>query len=260
MLETQLHQASGLSTLARTHSARLVVLVSHGDHETELALLSRLCNVWVNLGYPVTVLDSNASESESELGLEQQLEHNYKHSGATQNASAWMVLPAARGLKRLSQQPPPGGICAHFANLFGDDGIVIVYGPANALTHLLADKPAQPLMVVSSSPESLLTSYLTLKQLLATGHLTPLIVTTEPTTPTREVSPGKTLIDCARNFLGRELKCIQLNPSHDDDAPTSILQRTALRILENAPPLGDRWAHMPPGGAKMTSRQLFRSH
>ena len=58
MHETPQHQAVGLGSLARAHSARLVAMVSHGDEETELSLLWRLCLTWVKLGYPVTVLDA----------------------------------------------------------------------------------------------------------------------------------------------------------------------------------------------------------
>lgn len=260
MLDSQQHQASGLGSLAHTHSARLVALVNHGDPKTDLALLRRLCMSWVRLGYPVTVLDSQASESESSPGLEQLLEYAHNPPGSPQDASAWTVLPAAQGLLSLSRRAHTNDFSARLSGLFSDDGVVIVYGSAELLTELLVDKDCQPLMVVSSTPESLLTSYMALKRLVADGQMTPLIVDPSATPASHTSSTRSTLVDCARNFLNQDLKWVSLRPPSEDSDPTSDLQRMALRILENALPLCDRRAHMSPGRAKMANRQFSRSH
>ena len=101
MHETPQHPAMGLGSLARAHSARLVAMVSHGDEETELPLLWRLCLTWVKLGYPVTVLDAGIVESADRPGLAQLLDCPYSTSSGNQDATAWSVLPAATGLHSL---------------------------------------------------------------------------------------------------------------------------------------------------------------
>ena len=73
-------------------------------------------------------------------------------------------------------------------------------------------------------------------------------------------SAGAALADCARNFLAYDLKWIRLQAIYEDSAPASDLQRMALRVLENALPLSDRWTHMGATETKMGARQYSRSH
>lgn len=263
MHETPHHQASGLGSLARAHSARLVAMVSHGDEKAELPLLWRLCLTWVKLGYPVTVLDAGRVESSDNPGLEQLLECPYGTGSGNAEASAWSVLPAATGLDSLRPAAGvPNQLTTRLANLFADDGIVIVYGDAGTVLSLLPGTQLEPLMVVSSAPESLLTSYLALKRLLGSGHLAPLVVDCSPAAPGSytTASAGMALADCAKTFLGYELKWIRLQATHEDSAPASDLQRMALRILENALPLSDRWTHIASTPTKMGARHFSRSH
>ena len=262
---TQQHQASGLGSLARAHSARLVAMVSHGDDKTELPLLWRLCLTWVKLGYPVTVLDAGDVESTDNPGLAQLLECPYSAGSSNQEATAWSVFPAATGLNSLR---PTGGaanqLTTRLANLFADDGVVVVYGNADTLLSLLPDTSLQPLMVVSSTPLSLLSSYMALKRLLVAGNLAPLVVDPSPAAAglntTARASAGSALADCAKNFLGYEVEWIHLQAAHEDSAPASDLQRMALRILENALPLSGRWTHMASAETKMGARHFSRSH
>ena len=263
MRETPHHQASSLGSLARAHSARLVAMVRHGDENTELPLLWRLCLTWVKLGYPVTVLDASSVESTENPGLAQLLACPYDTGSGNRESSAWSVLPAATGLSSLRPTAGvPNQITTRLAQLFSDDGVVILYGNADTLRNLLPDTQLQPLMVVSSAPKSLLTSYLALKRLLGAGHLEPLVVDSSPTVAGSRTAPssGRALADCAKTFLGHDLKWIRLQATHEDSAPGSDLQRMALRILENALPLSDRWAHLASGGTKIGVRHLSRSH
>ena len=263
MHETPYHQASGLGSLARSHSARLVAVVRHGDETAELPLLWRLCLTWVKLGYPVTVLDAGSVESADNPGLAQLLECPYDACDSNQDVSAWTVLPAATGLQALrSSEEISNELTRRLGSLFSDDGVVVLYGNADTLLGLLPHTPMQPLMVVSSAPKSLLKSYLALKRLLGTGYLTPLVVDPSAPATSQRISanPATTLADCAKNFLGHELKWIRLQSKQEDSAPASDLQRMALRILENALPLSDRWTHMAFGGTKMEDRHLSRSH
>ena len=262
---TQRHQASGLVSLARARSARLVAMVRHGDDTAELPLLWRLCMSWVTLGYPVTVLDAGDVESADNPGLAQLLECPYRAGSSRQEVTAWNVFPAAIGLNSL--HPAAGGasqLAPRLAHLFANDGVVVVYGNADTLLNLLPDTPLQPLMVVSSTPQSLLTSYQALKRLLAAGQLAPLVVDPSPTkagpqTKTK-ISAAAALADCAKNFLGCDLTWIRLQAAHEDNASASDLQRMALRILENALPLSNRWTHMASAETKMGARHFSRSH
>lgn len=261
MHETPQHQAIGLGSLARAHSARLVAMVSHGDEETELPLLWRLCLTWVKLGYPVTVLDAGNVESVDSPGLAQLLDCPYGTSNSNQDTTAWSVLPSATGLHSL--RPAAGNedaLTRRLAGLFADDGVVVLYGNADTLLQLLPDAVLQPLMVVSSAPKSLLQSYLALKRLLGSGHMSPLVVDPSVADASTTASACVALAGCARNFLAYDLKWIRLQATHEDSAPASDLQRMALRILENALPLSDRWTHMAASGTKMGARQFSRSH
>ncbi len=263
MHETPQHQAVGLGSLARAHSARLVAMVSHGDEETELSLLWRLCLTWVRLGYPVTVLDAGNLESADNPGLAQLLDCPYGSGCNNQDAAAWSVLPAAAGLHSL--RPAAGaedGLTRRLANLFSDDDVVVLYGNADTLLQLLPDAVLQPVIVVSSAPKSLLNSYQALKRLLGSGHMSPLVV--DPSAADigslTTASAGFALADCAKNFLAYDLKWIRIQTTHEDSAPASDLQRMALRVLENALPLSDRWKHMAASETKMDARQFSRSH
>lgn len=265
MHEAPHHQASGLGSLARARSARLVAMVSHGDEDVEPPLLWRLCLTWVKLGYPVTVLDAGHVESAENPGLAQLLEYPYRTGNDNQEAAAWNVLPAATGLRSL--HPMADGtsqLTTRLANLFADDGVVIVYGNVDTLLSLLPSTPLQMLMVASSTPESLLLGYRALKRLLGAGHLAPLVIDPSSTAagPHTKAAPGAgaALADCAKNFLGHELKWIRLQATQEDSAPASDLQRMALRILENALPLSHRWTHMPSAATKMGVRHFSRSH
>jgi hypothetical protein len=263
MREAPQNQASGLGSLARSHSARLVAMVSHGDQALELPLLWRLCLTWVKLGYPVTVLDAGSVESADSPGLAQLLECPYAAGYGSQEATAWSVLPAATGLgSMLMSAGTEKSLVSRLASLFAEDGVVVLYSNADTLLQLLPDTTLQPLMTVSSAPESLLTSYLALKRLLSSEHVTPLVIDQSPATagPGTTANAGAALADCAQNFLAYELKWIRLKSTPEDDTPTSDLQRLALRILENALPLSDRWMYMASAGTKMGVRQFSRSH
>lgn len=260
MHETPLHQASGLDSLARAHSARLVAMVSHGDAHVELSLLWRLCLSWVKLGYPVTVLDAGQAESDSNPGLQQLLECAYDTHNS-QESTVWSVLPAANGLKSLLPRfDHPSRLTQRLASLFDDDGVVILYGSADDLQGLLPDAPLTPVLVVSSAAESLLTSYRALKRLLRSVHYSPLVVDVSAARSNGTLTSGATLAECARNFLQYDLKWVHLQASQDDSAPASDLQRMALRILENALPLSERWSHMASAGTKMGARHISRNH
>lgn len=260
MHETPIHQASGLDSLARAHSARLVAMVSHGDVQEELSLLWRLCLSWVKLGYPVTVLDASQEESDSNPGLRQLLDCPYDTHNS-QESTGWSVLPAATGLNSLRPKFDDVSLLTQrLASLFDDDGVVVLYGSSDQVLSLLPDAPLTPVLAVSSAPKSLLTCYLTLKRLLSAAQWSPLVADVGAARSQGTLTSGATLAECARNFLQYDLKWVQLQSDHDDSAAASDLQRMALRILESALPLSGRWSHMVSAETKMGARHISRSH
>jgi hypothetical protein len=260
MRERANHQASGLAALARARSARLVAMVSHGHEASELPMLWRLCLTWVELGYPVTVLDAGTQESENNPGLEQLLNCPHTALARDQDSTVWDVVPAASGLQTLCYSHLP--LDHRLAGLFPDDGVVLVYGSAGVLARLLADQHLQPLMVVSPARESLLTSYQALKRLMSRPGLSPLVIDQSAENPTnvgRQTSAAETLAECARNFLSLELPVVHVQ-TQQGDAATADIQRLALRVLENALPLREHWTPHASTGAKMDARQFSRNH
>lgn len=263
MHESVDHQASGLVSLSRAHGARLTAMVSHGDEAAELPLLWRLCLAWIELGYPVSVLDAGSRESVDNPGLEQLLDFPHTALPPTHDATAWNVVPAAYGLQNLLQTAMQDQTLElQLSGLFPEDGLVVVYGNASVLAQLLSKHSLHPLMVVSSARESLLTGYQALKRLTRAPGLKPLVVeqtSMRPQAGARHPSAAETLAECARNFLSLELPLVRLQTS-TEDAITSSVQGLALRLLENALPLNTPWAPAPLSGTKMDTRQFSRSH
>ena len=264
MPERARNQASGLATLPYQRGALLVAMVNHGDEASELPLLWRLCLTWVDLGYPVTVLDAGTSESKDNPGLDQLLDLSGTALAQRQDATVWNVIPAAIGLQTLlDPREKHWPLEQRLGGLFADDGIVVVYGSATLLAQLLGEQTLQPLMIVSSARTSLLSSYQSLKRLLGVPGLTPLVVDQpliSTTNHTQQVSPAEILAECARNFLSLELPLIHLPMPQDGDVGTGEHQRLALRVLENALPLCGRWMLPTSSGAKMDAGQFSRSH
>ena len=256
-------QANGL-VLSRQHNARLTAMVSHGDETSELPLLWRLCMAWVDLGYPVTVLDAGTRESAENPGLENLLDMPGTQLTQYQDATAWNVIPSAIGLQTLVDSPKKDiPLEYQLGGLFADDGIVVVYASASMLAQLLNDQNLHPLMTVSSARASLLTGYQSLKRLLGTPGLTPLVVdqaTRNNLDTVRSISAAETLADCARNFLSLELSLVHLPAPTNDGHSSTDQQGLALRVLEDAIALCGRKTLNNPTGAKMDTWQISRNH
>ena len=229
MLDPTVHQATGLMAMARQHGAKLMAMVSHGDERIELPLLWQLCIALSEFGYPVTVLDATASETESNPGLEQMLNASYWHESS--EAQLWTVVPSALGLQSLcASSLGQRASLRKLGQVMPGDGAVIVYCNAEWLTALIGNSHVAPLLAVSSMKTSLMTSYLALKRLLKNGDLEPTVVNLAQD----ERAVAASLGECARNFLGYEVKPIRIATPSFDNRPNGELQRLALRMLENA--------------------------
>lgn len=242
MLDRPSNQAAGLLELAIPQAPKLMAVVSHGDEQSELPVLWRLCTSLVNFGYAVTVLDATSCESDTNPGLEQLLEYAYWRGAENPDAPAWNVIPAGSGLQSLNAAPERRAeSLQHLGRLFFHEGVVIVYGKAEWLTPLLAHSGIKPLLALAPAKRSLLTSYLALKRLLLKGGLQPTIVNmVEDKRRASSLEVGAVvhnLSDCARNFLGFEVNALDISTPDDDDRPCADIQRLALQMLESALPL-----------------------
>jgi hypothetical protein len=234
MLESSIHQASGLSALSAAMGPRLMAVVSHGDERAELPLLWRLCLALANDGYAVTVLDATVCESEMNPGLEQLLECDYVRAPESLDAPAWNIVPSGKGIQTLCATPSRKDQNLRWlGRVFPADGVVILYSNAEWLVALMGDSHSEPLLTLSSMKNSLMTSYLALKRLLKNGNLRPTVVNLAHDHHAVAVSLG----ECARNFLGYEVKPINIAAPCESAISDGEVRSLALRLLESAVPL-----------------------
>lgn len=228
--------------------ARLMSMVSHGDERIELPLLWQLCMALSEFGYAVTVLDATACETDTNPGLEHMLNACSAH--ATPDEPFWTVIPSALGLQALcASSQGQSGRLEQLRQVMPRDGVVILYCNAEWLAALLGNSRAVPLLAVSSMKTSLMTSYLALKRLLKNGGLEPTVVNLEQD----ERAVAASLGECARNFLGYDVKPIRIATPSFDHRPTAEMQSLALRMLESALPLRsqDGWSPLPVSAAQL---------
>ena len=243
MPEAPLNQASGLLGLADTAGPRLIPVVSHGDTHSELPTLWRLCATLVELDYTVTVLDATQPESADNPGLQQLLEYRFGYGPIETYATEWNVLAAAHGIQYMCAAGAPSGGQAlqRLGQLFSPNGVVILYAGADMLAPLLEGSEVQPLLCVSDEKNSLLTSYLTLKQLLINARLHPTVLNMISATHNRGAAHAGSvcgnLRTCARNFLGYEVNAITIDTSLSELQLNATMRRLAMRLLETALPL-----------------------
>ena len=239
MLDYSVNQASGLIGLGAQPGPRMLAVVSHGDEQAELPLLWQLCLSLVNFGYSVTVLDATTKESESNPGLAQLLEDSRWSGDEDRQAGAWVVLPASLGIQSLSSKAAQKQqSLAQLGNLFTPGSVVILYCKVEWMIPLIGESTIEPLLVVSPMRNSLLTSYLALKRLLITGKLKPTIVNMisepPPALSTHPQSVAASLSECARRFLGHEVRALDIAEQLDEEPQYGETQRLALRLLESA--------------------------
>lgn len=257
MLDSTLSQADGLLALSTTRAARLLAVVSHGDEQAELPLLWRLCSVLTDFGYPVTVLDATVCEDADNPGLEQSLGNPGWHATVGVETPQWSVVPAGMGVQNLCLTASDRtDKLRRLGNLFPSDGVVILYCNAEWMVSLLADTDTEPLLVVSAMKTSVMTSYLALKRLLKMGNIEPTVVNLVPERGAEAISLG----ECAKNFLGYDVKPIKIVARSDDTPAGDDLQRLALRLLESAIPLASRSAMARGSIHRPAMRQEARSH
>ena len=239
MLEHHANQAAGLLGLGSRNGPRMLAVVNHGDEQAELPLLWQLCLALVNFGYAVTVLDATTHESDANPGLLELLESAHWHDNTTRDTPAWLVLPAGNGMQSLCAPHSPRirGL-QQLGHLFPQESVVVLYCKVEWMIPLIAGTRIEPLLAVSQTRTSLITSYLALKRLLITGKLQPTIVNmiqAQPSvSPTPELPASASLSECAKRFLGQDVKALNIIEELSEEIQSEDIQRLALRLMENA--------------------------
>ena len=244
MREHHANQAAGLLGFGSHNGPRMLAVVNHGDEQAELPLLWQLCLALVSFGYAVTVLDATTQESDSNPGLAELLESEHWKDNTNRDTPSWMVLPSAIGLQRLCTFRAPGmRNLQQLGHLFPQDGVVVLYSKVDWMTPLIAGTGIEPLLAVSESRTSLITSYLALKRLLIAGKLKPTIVNMiqdrAPRLRDQDQQTLTSLSDCAKKFLDQDIKAINIIEQTVEEAQHDDIQRLALRLMENALPLSN---------------------
>lgn len=239
MLDHFSSQASGLWGMTNRQGPRVLAVVNHGDDQAELPLLWQLCQALVNFGYAVTVLDGTTQESRENPGLAQLLDNRSWHDEPVRDALAWTVLPCGLGLPDLCAQTKVGTPrLQRLASLLHTNGVVIVYCKAEWMADLLGHSPIEPLLAVSPLRTSLMTGYVALKRLLISGSLKPTIANmvedADPDGLTTASAVSLGLSECAKRFLGQDVKTLDIAIQSSDAPPSGAMQRLALRLLEGA--------------------------
>jgi hypothetical protein len=269
MLDHFTNQASGLIGLGCQPGPRLVAMVSHGDDQAELPLLWQICLSLVSFGYSVTVLDATTAESEINPGLQQMLESDLWADEDKRDSPAWTVLPSAKAIRSLSEMPGSGAhkLCQLRPTLPAE-GIVVLYCQVEPMLALVGDYCyLEPVLAVSPAQAYLLTGYIALKRLLITGKLKPTIVNMllkhSPHAAAPPLSAFAGLAECAKRFLGHELRTLDVTEERGETQPCATVDGLALRLLEGAVVLGEQEAPkagMPRAACKGLFAQFAGSH
>ncbi|MEI6803274.1 MAG: hypothetical protein WCK83_08920 [Burkholderiales bacterium] len=238
MLESAINQASGLAGMASPSAPRMMAMVSHGDTHSELPMLWRLCWALTEFGYALTVLDATTQESAANPGLEHLLDNAFWRAPVAEDGPAWNVIPAACGVQALCEEPGARAHkLAHLGQLFAHESVVILYGKSEWLVPLMADTGTEPLLALSRSKTSLLSSYVALKRLLLQGRLEPNVVNWARTSADANDAATASLTKCAKDFLSYDVNALHIASPTEDDPTSGAIQRLALRLMERAIPL-----------------------
>lgn len=246
MLDASHTQGAGLTTMANHATPRLMAVACHGDAQSEMQLLWRLCAALTELPVgPLVVLDGTVTESITNPGLADMLRNGSRAVVTSADDTAWRVIPSFAGLNQLCYDPSHAPALTPLAQLLRDQGVVIVYAKAEVLGSLLAGTGVEPLLAVSTQHASRITAYQSLKRMLLNAELRPTIAAMVRG-PLREALAAGQLLStslqsCALQFLGYQLNALTL--STDTDTPSPDMLQLATRLFERAQPMQSHaWA------------------
>ena len=241
MLDTSLHQTTGLHELFIQPAQHVIVMASNGDWNGELPLLWNLCSAWSSMGYTLAVLDATTTESDNNPGLQQLMDNMQIPAGDAQAHVNWAIFPAALGLAQLSDYLSPSDATTPLkalGHLFDNYEIIVIYASVQNLAACLPDTGVEPLLPLSINTVSIVPTYQALKHLMIKGHLHATTVTVVDTSnPMHLLSAqhvNQRLQDCAFNFLGQHISTLTAPSQPLDDLVADDIKTLALRLLERA--------------------------
>ena len=253
LLDTAIHQAVGLHSIAPQRELRLLPVVSQPEDGPWLEMLWQLCWHLQRLGYPVVVLDGTAAESHHSPGLAQLLgTRPWPGAQALTDAgddAALAVLPAARGLAWLAGQAELGAPNAllRLQPLLRAYAAVVLYAPPEQLAPLLHGSASVPLVMTGPGAQGMVRSYRQLKHMALHAGVcctVAAIVTPDAKAPPRQTAEAlATLQRSARQHLGQHIHTTTVSAARTPD-----IQRLALQLLENAAMLEPAMPLLPAPG------------
>lgn len=240
MLDASHTQGAGLTAMANHAMPRLMAVASHGDAQSEMQLLWRLCAALTELPVgPLVVLDGTVTESASNPGLADMLRGGSRAAHQPNDDSTWRVIPSFAGLNQLCYDTSHEPALHRLARLLRNQGVVMVYAKAEVLGSLLAGSGVEPLLAVSTQHASRITAYQALKRMLLNAELRPTIAAMVHGPLREALAAGQVLSsslqNCAMQFLGYKLNALTL--STDADTPSPDMLQLATRLFERAQPL-----------------------
>ncbi|RUP23838.1 MAG: hypothetical protein EKK45_27805 [Curvibacter sp.] len=243
MFEAGLDQSAGLRRQMPKPVLRMVPVIRHSTGPSELRMLWQLCQAYVEQGLSVAVLDTDSPETEETPGLEQILSDQCTPAEVADLDLPWTIVPAALGWRALTCS---GQLDAHareaLGEHFGPFGMLLIYGSAVRLGPSLANTGVRPLVPVAPEPRHMLSAYQAMKVLMEQALLMPsvAVMVTEPTQSgvMRALQTRKTLQNCFTRHMGCYLDSMTVKSFVDDEVAGRDIQMLALRLMENAIPLG----------------------
>lgn len=143
MLEAGFDQAHGLQALELRPPTRVLPVVASAEGERSLELLWRLEQGLRALGLPV------------------------------------LVQEGARGLRVADAEAGHRAVLRRWLDGVPPGGVVLLHAPLDALTALLADSPARPLVALTDAPKALVGAYNAVKVLHQAAALQPIVLRLE---------------------------------------------------------------------------------
>lgn len=234
---------------APDQSARLMAMVCHGDAEAELPLMWHICDELVHQQFSVIVLDATKPESDANPGLAQALEQGWwTRRKAVDGSQRWQVIPAQWGIQKLAESHLEQIASElQWSNLAPNGSIVLIYGTTDVLAPLVRQTGVQPLLALSASKTSLMTSYLALKRLWVQGGVAPVLVQlldaeADTADQQRAAAIASSLSDCAHHFLQLEVAVPALPKPLERSVELLGLVQT---LLEESVTLETPWSPTP---------------
>jgi hypothetical protein len=176
-------------------------------------------------------------------------------------ASSLAVIPAAKGLQRISREASRNETAPLPCLLpyFRTYGLIVLHAPAATLGPLLTHTATVPLVVMGDGSAGVLTSYKSLKQIAVHTGLPCMVAAllrgTTPAERRKTQHALMTLQDCAERHLGGPVRTTTIATQNPQD-----LQRLALQLLENAGTISESLTALPPSNLAAMPAHFVRSH